>query len=127
MKSIPGPRVESGDTSQKCHFDANPNQASNITVYQKRGGGSWTLKSSAAIAEDDTTHAPGGYSMTMNQDMTITSGKTVEQLVYRLSGAGIETTYIYCEIYFNLKSDQRAVLGNPLVVGGSPPASPIGF
>lgn len=118
--------VESGQVNQLLHFMGPPGIAASIGVRRKRGAGSLTAMTTPTVTEVDATNAPGLYTLLMDEDMTITSGKTTEEMAFYISGGGMTPVLKTVCLYDSLKVDMRKVVGQTLVAGGSDPAQPFG-
>jgi hypothetical protein len=98
-----------------------------FTVYRQRGTGNAATMTTPDIVEDPSI--PGYYRLLVDEGTTITAGRTTEcmTLVVQHAALGGEPIILKGQLYTNLKADVRAVLGSPLVVGGSAPVSPVGI
>ena len=110
--------VKSGDVSQRLTFLATTTgQAGSLTCYRKRGNGSWTAMTTPTFAEDDATHAPKVYSLLMDEDMTITAGKTTELMSFYIAGGTIAAVLVQVLLYENI--DVNVVSINDSTVTGT--------
>lgn len=99
-------QVLSGTTDQVVNFRAPSGLAGVLTVYRKRGTGSWTAMTTPTISEDDPTNAPEEYSLLMDEDMTISAGKTTELMQFEIKAPdsyGMVPVKAEVEIYANLE------------------------
>lgn len=118
--------VESGQTAQKLHF-LGPAGATSFTVRRKRGTNAWATMTTPTVTEDDGTSAPGAFSLLMDEDMTISSGKIFEEMAFYIIGpGGWFTLEKICLVANNLPANIKQILGTPFVAGGVDPPSPYG-
>ena len=118
--------VRSGETAQYLHFVAVASSdyktrktgIASWTIYRTRGGGSASLMNTPTVAEVDATNAPGLYSLLLDEDMTIASGKMSEVMTYHITATDMAPVTISVQLVDDtvfadtlLKRDMASVSG----------------
>jgi hypothetical protein len=100
-------RIPSGTTDQYIYFVAvdatdlktRETGLSSFTVYRSRNGAAAAAFTTPTINETDTTNMPGVYELLCDEDMTIGSGNTSEEMVFHITHSGMAPVTRTIELY----------------------------
>lgn len=100
-------KIKSGDTAQVMYFVAvdatdfvtRKTGLSSFTVYRSRGGGAATAMTTPTVTELSSANMPGAYKLLLDEDMTITSGKGSEEMLYHITATNMAPVTRAIEIY----------------------------
>lgn len=71
------------------------------------------------FAEDDASHAPKVYSLLMDEDMTISTGKTTEKMSFYVAGGTIAAVLLEICLYDKLKVNAIQINSSDLAGTGT--------
>ena len=102
-------RIESGDATRTVSFvavDATDLKTfetglATWTVYRSRNGAAEVAYTTPTITEIDLTNTPGLYAILIDEDTTITSGVAEEEVVLRITHAGMAPVTISYTLFQN--------------------------
>ena len=94
--------VKTASVDQRIHFYAPPGLTS-FTIYRKRGNNAAVAMTTPTVDEDGTV--PGLYSLLMDEDTTISSGKDTEEMVYIAICPGMTTQILKTVLYDKLPAN----------------------
>jgi hypothetical protein len=100
-------RIPSGTTDQYIYFVAvDPTDLktretglSSFTVYRSRNGGAAAAYTTPTVNETDTTNMPGVYELLLDEDMTIDSGDSSQEVCLHITHASMAPVTRIFELY----------------------------
>jgi hypothetical protein len=84
-----------------------------FTVYRARGTNAAAAMTTPTIAELDATNMPGVYSLALDEDMTVATGKDLQEMVFHITHAGMRPVSRVIEIQrIKFTAGQTSFMGN---------------
>src|SRR5574343_1031251 len=98
--------LRSGEPAQYLHFVAvdstdlktRETGLSSFTVYRARGGGAAAAMTTPTVAEVSSANMPGLYTLLLDEDTTLATGKQYETITYHITQASMAPVTISCRL-----------------------------
>lgn len=108
--------LESGKVDQRVPFFGPPGLSA-FEVFRQRGTSGAAAMTTPDVVEDGTV--PGLYRLLLDEDTTITSGKTTESLALLVTAPGMTSQLLRVVLYKNLAVNVAQMNSAPMLGTGT--------